>query len=424
MRLRNTVTGVSLRPFPYPFRAALAICSDIDGCDRTTFIKVHRLLNDPHEGLGLPVGDSFFPLGREPGQLSLFLPDGRTLGPDASLILSALRAGLIDSMHSWGNFNESLPDPDTLRALAEFSTDLLLGESLTVRVWINHGDPLNYQNLPARLQPSYSGDNPASPYYTADLVRRLGVKFAWCSELRPWPLSSHHPNLVRLLARVALNAGKNLAKLVLGRWRQRRPYGSITRLCQLTTLADGNPVLAFSRFNQHPQGLWGRPSRHTLRHALHQQVLQDLQDQEGFLVVYTHLGLPRNPDGELFPEADRRALLNLACQYHEGHIWVAPTSRLLTFWLMQHVLNWQATWEGERLVIDLKALDDPTTERRLPHVEELAGLCFYSPRPEATILRLNGRELATQLYPADHTGQRSLGLLPAPAPRLEVLEEN
>jgi hypothetical protein len=423
MRLKPQISGVSLRPFPYPFRAALALCSDIDGCDRPTFLKVHRLLNDPQEGLGLPVADSFFPVGREPGQLSLFLPDGRTPGPDAELILSALRSGLIDSLHSWGDFNGCPPNPAKLRNLAESCTDLLLGEGLPVRVWINHGDPLNRQNLPARLQPGYSGDDPASPFYTADLVGRLGVKFAWCSELRPWPLSPGRPRLAKILARLAGNTGKNLVKLILGRWRQRRLAASVTRLCQPATLADGGAVLAFTRFNRHPQGLWGRPTRHTLRYALHPRVLQDLLDEEGYLVVYAHLGLPRDGDEEVFPEPDRQALLNLSRHYQSGRLWVAPTSRLLTFWLMQHFLNWEAIQKGDRLIIDLKGLDDPTTGRRRPRPEEVAGLCFYSPRPEAAVLRLDGRELAAQIYPADHTGQRSLGLPPALPPGLAGLED-
>lgn len=423
MRPKNRPPGVNLRPFPYPFRAALALCSDIDGCDRPTFIKVHRQLNDPHQGLGLPVADSFFPLGREPGQLSLFLADGRTPSPDADLILAALEGGLIDCLHSWGDFNGCPPNPPKLRILAESCTDLLRGQGLSVRVWINHGDPLNRQNLPARLQPDYSGDNPASPYYTADLVRRLGVKFAWCSELLPWPLSPRRPQPIRLLARMAVNTGKNLAKLILGQWSQRRAAASLNRLCQLITLADGASLLAFTRYNQHPRGLWGHPNRHTLRYALHPQALRDLLDQEAFLVVYTHLGLPKKAAGDLFPEPDRQALLNLARHYHEGRLWVTPTSRLLNFWLLHHFLKWQAVWEGERLVITLLALDDPVTGPRRPRPEELAGLCFYSPRPEATSLYLDGRELAAQIYPADHTGQWCLGLPPVPPPRLDALEE-
>ena len=89
----SPVPAVRLRPFPFPYRAALAICSDIDGCDLPTFLAVHRYLNSPRSGLGLPVADSFFGQGRDPGQMAYFLPDGRTPGPEAHLITHALRGG-------------------------------------------------------------------------------------------------------------------------------------------------------------------------------------------------------------------------------------------------------------------------------------------------------------------------------------------
>jgi|UniRef100_A0A7C5AMI3 hypothetical protein len=422
MRRKSSVAGVSLRPFPYPYRAALALCSDIDGCDRPTFEAVHRFLNDPEQGLGLPVADSLFPVGQEPGQLAFFLPEGHTPGPDAELILEALRSGLIDTLHSWGDFNNSPPDPGRLRALAESFTGRLAAEGLKVRVWVNHGDSLNYQNLPSRLQPNYQGDDPASPYYTADLIRKLGVKFAWCSELAPWPLSPRRLPVARFLARCSGNMGKNLLKLFLGRWRQRRPAASLTRLCQPRFLADGSQILAFTRFNSHPEGLWGRPNRHTLRYALHPMILEELLAQEGFLVVYTHLGRPRVSEGELFPEPDLKALQHLCHHYQAGRIWVAPTAQLLGFWLLRHYLLWFPEKREERLVIYLQAMDDPTTGWRLPQLEELAGLCFYTPWPEATCLRLASQDLPVRVYPPDHTGQWSVGLPPLPPPGLEALE--
>ena len=110
--------AVRLRPFPYPYRAALAICSDIDGCDHATFLGVHRFLNDPVQGLGLPVADSFFGLGRDPGQMAYFLSDGKTPGPDAGLIIQGLKGGLIDSLHAWGDFNLVAPEPEALRDMA------------------------------------------------------------------------------------------------------------------------------------------------------------------------------------------------------------------------------------------------------------------------------------------------------------------
>jgi hypothetical protein len=408
--------GVSLRPFPHPFRAALALCSDVDGCTPEVFRAVHRYLNDPARGLGLPVADSFFPRGREPGQLAFYLPDGLTPGPHAGLILAALKTGLIDALHSWGDFNGAPPDPRALRALAEDLTRRLTAAGLKVPVWINHGDAHNYQNLSARLQDGYQGDDPASPWYTVDLARRLGVRFAWCSELVPWPLSPHRPRRLTLFTRVGINSLKNFIKIFIGQKNQRRRAVSLLELAEPLALRDGSRLLVFNRFNRHPEGLWARPGRHTLRYALAPEVLADLIRQEGFLIVYTHLGLPR--EGELFLEPDREAVENLAGHYRRGEVWVAPTSRLLTFWLVRRHLLWQVEAEGERLVIHLKAVADPQNGCRLPQPEELAGLAFYSPRPEATVVRLYGRDLPAAPFPPDHTGCGGVGLPLPPPPEL------
>ena len=94
-------TQVKLRRFPFPFRAALAICSDIDNCDRRTFVDVHRFLNTQRSGLGLPISDSFFAVSPDPRQIAYFRPDGKTHSDDANLIRRGVKDGLIDSLHSW-----------------------------------------------------------------------------------------------------------------------------------------------------------------------------------------------------------------------------------------------------------------------------------------------------------------------------------
>jgi hypothetical protein len=62
---------VTLRKFPYPFRAALTICSDIDGTDTLeNFLATQNFLNTERDtdmglGIGLEIGNSFFPLTRD-----------------------------------------------------------------------------------------------------------------------------------------------------------------------------------------------------------------------------------------------------------------------------------------------------------------------------------------------------------------------
>jgi hypothetical protein len=410
--------AVRLRPFPFPYRAALAICSDIDGCDLPTFLAVHRYLNDPRSGLGLPVADSFFGQGRDPGQMAYFLPDGRTPAPEAQLIIQAIRGGLIDSLHSWGDFNLAGPQPQALRSLAEKLVADLQRQDVSVKVWLNHGDPCNRQNLRARLQPGYAGDDPASPFYTADLLKPLGLKYYWWSDLVSWPLSSR-PDFPGSRLQPGINVLKNVLKILLGQRRKARTTAQIMELCQPVTLRDGLRLMAF---NRHLRGLKEPTSRHTLRYTLGGSVLEQLLAQEGYLILYTHLGLPRpGPGEELFPSPDRAALERLAQYYHGGSIWVAPTVRVLSHWLMTRYLVWTAYREGERLIIHLKSLQDPTIGPRLLEREELAGLCFSVPSPRQVVLRLAGRDLIPQVLGPDHDGETVVGLPPPPPPSLEVL---
>ncbi|MDP2047242.1 MAG: hypothetical protein Q8L00_13635, partial [Deltaproteobacteria bacterium] len=348
-----------------------------------------------------------------------FLPDGQTPGPEAHHIIQALRGGLIDSLHSWGDFNLAAPQPQALRSLAARLVEDLQRQGLSVKVWLNHGDPCNRQNLRARLQPGYAGDDPASPYYTADLLKPLGLKYYWGSDLVSWPLSSR-PGSSGSWLRPGLNALKNVVKILLGQRQKARTTAQIMELCQPVTLRDGLRLMPFTR---HLRGLEEPTSRHTLRYTLGDPVLSQLLAQEGYLILYTHLGLPRpGPGEELFPLPDRDALDRLAQHYHEGSIWVAPTVRVLNHWLMTRRLVWTAHREGERLIIHLESLRDPTTGPRLPEPEELAGLCFYVSSRQEIILRLAGRDLALQVFGPDHTGERVVGLPPPPPPLLEALD--
>jgi hypothetical protein len=381
---------------------------------------VHRYLNDPVRGLGLPVADSFFGLGRDPGQMAYFLPGGLTPGPDAGLIIQGLEGGLIDSLHAWGDFNLAAPDPVALRSMAARLTADLVRRGVSVPIWLNHGDPCNLQNLQARLQPVYAGDDPASPYYTADLLKDLGLKYYWWSELVSWPLSCGRASPEAWL-RPGLNAVKNVIKVLLRQGHRVKTTAQIQELCCPVTFRDGLQVLAFTR---HLRGLKEPTSRHTLRYTLGAPVLEELLARAGYLILYTHLGLPRpRPREELFPAPDRAALEALAAHFHAGRIWVAPTYRVLTHWLLTRHLAWTGKRQGKRLTICLKTLHDPTTGSRPPEAAELAGLCFYAPPGVEVIFRLGERELAARVFGTDHTGEPVVGLKPPEPPDWAALAE-
>ncbi len=416
---------VGLRPFPYPFSAGLALSSDIDRCDPAAFIRIHQYLNCPRQGLGLAVSDSFFGVGRQYGHMAYYEDDGKTPAKEAELIRKALECGLIDTLHSWGAFDRSPPQADFLRNTAKRLTEDLTARGLNIKILSIHGAPINIHNLYARTEPNFCGDLPDSPFYTGDLVDCLGIKFYWASELLAWPLSigSGFQGRILQLWRLVQNTVKNSVKRGLGKPAHiRRPH-QILPLAYPLKLRDGRTLLGFSRFNAHPDGLWGLPTRHTLRYALSRSNLNRLIRQRGYLIVYTHFGMPADRQDPLFPDPDRQALENLAGHCRAGRIWVARTLDLLTYWLVFHHLEWTVKIEGDDLLIRIHSLADPTTGRRRPEEKELAGICFYTPRPRDTQLFLGDKPLTTTLFHPDETGRPSVGLALPENPDVSFLEK-
>lgn len=418
---------VTLRRFPYPYRAGLAICSDIDLCDRKTFINYHRFLNGTKNGLRLPVADSFFVVGKDPQQIAYFKQDGKTHSADAELIRQAIHDRLIDSLHSWGDFNRTGPDPVFIgnvskRLIEEFHT-----YDLKINIWINHGDSFNYQNMYARLNSNYHGDDPSSSFYTANLLGELGIQFYWLSELLPWPLSADSlkgspPVWLRKTSRRVINSMKNVIKRMVNRKSRIRPNSQLMELMYKWRRRDNAAIFGFTRFNHHPRGIWTLPTRHTMHHSLNNTILTKLIRQEAYLILYTHLGLPIG-NSVMFPKNDRIALENLAQKYHDGVIWISPTRDLLSYWKTHRYMRWKAEQAGEMINIDLETIPDPITGRRFPEEKDLAGICFYSACPEKTAIRLRGKQLKLVINPSDYTGRPSLSFPLPQAPCTDVVGE-
>lgn len=413
----RTRPSVELRPWPYPFQAGLAVCSDIDGCSERAFLAIHRVLN--LEPLSLPVADSFFGHAPDSSQLA-FLTDWK-LEPSsaAGFIEEAIGAGLIDSIHSWGDYNDRPPEGEFLRCSAELITDRLEAAGLKLRVWINHGDEVNDQNLYARLMERYQGDDPGAQVYTADLVRRLGVEFYWPSEMVDYPLSTGGRGAA---AKNLERAVKNAVKKLLGRGRTVRTRRSTEEALYPVELRDGSRIWGFNRFNRHPDRLWGLPTREVLRYQLAEPVLSGLVESGGCAIVYTHLGFPVwDGRSELFAEEDLAGLKNLARAFHEGRIWVTPTGRFLTYLRTREFLRPKVEDRGGRTLIHLDELDDPVGGSRQATKDDLAGLSFYVDEPDKTALVLNGEELPVRIDPKEADGRTSISLALPPAPEVGLL---
>src|SRR5687768_6833004 len=99
------VGRVSIRRFPYPYRAMLAICSDLDETpNREVYYELMRFLNTTDEtsmgpGVGLEVGNTIY-FDMPPDQFAYWSTDDR----GRAMVRELIRSGHIDCLHSFGDF--------------------------------------------------------------------------------------------------------------------------------------------------------------------------------------------------------------------------------------------------------------------------------------------------------------------------------
>ena len=131
------MTKIFLRKFPYPYKAGMAICSDIDGTSFDNFLQIHCFLNsDKHStlgrGLNLPIADSFWMYDQPDATdsaFSYFDMHGKETS-HAPFIREMIRAGICDVMHSYGNFSHTA---DFSRYLAANARDELDKHDLKIK---------------------------------------------------------------------------------------------------------------------------------------------------------------------------------------------------------------------------------------------------------------------------------------------------
>ena len=171
--------NVKVRKFPYPYKCAFSISSDIDNASSLEyFVHFMDFLNTDIQtiygpGLGLEVGNSFwFFNGSGSNQLSYFegLTDQKTrLAP---IIRLFIESGHIDSLHSW-----VILIKDSKRYHAEKCMEILNKYNFDIPVWINHGIDLNYQKIGD--YPNMHGDDPNHSCYHTDLLLEAGCEYIW-----------------------------------------------------------------------------------------------------------------------------------------------------------------------------------------------------------------------------------------------------
>ncbi len=404
-------SAVSLRRFPYPYRAMLAICSDLDETrDALSYEGIMRFLNTNEltamgKGVGLEVGNTIY-FDMSPGQFAYWSTDdaGR------AMVRRLIHSGHVDCLHSFG-------DLAATRDHAARALDELASHDCRIEVWVDHSKAVS--NFGPDIMVG-SGDVPGADAYHADLSCAYGVQFVWRGRTTS-VIGQNVPRRLRGLfdPRHPLASGRTLAKQVMKvrmgkRGNEKYAMHVPNRVLRRDRLRDGTEVYEFLRFNPHGRGVGEGATADGASEVLTKKVLDTLIERQGVGVLYTHLGKTSDPEG-LFPTSTVDAFRLLSEYYQGGKILVTTTRRLLGYVRTYEELNIRSSPDGSSVSLD----EEPAMpSAHAPRARsDYDGLTVYVSDPSSASLTLGGRpvgEVRENL--PDQTGRASVSL---PWPRLE-----
>jgi len=414
---------VCLRKYPYPYRCALAICSDIDNTRRADFLEIHKFLNTDMEtnmgrGIGLEIGDSFWMFNAnheiDKNDFSYFRGTSADYSPDRDIMVAFIRAGFIDCLHTYGNFSNV---GGFRRELAIKAIDELKKNKLEIVVWIDHGDMHNFQNI---ATPTSLGDSPyrisadgtkiPNSEYHADLTVPYGVKFIWTGLTDTWGQDRFvNPLEVIFKKDFIRKVVSDLASIVAGSKRIKEflhemPFFD-NRMIRPYKLRDGHLVYGFRRY-----GRFGKDDAEALHAVLTEKNLGSLIRKQATSIIYVHLGKKRFSQERIFSDRVTDSLRRLEKAYKSGDVYVTTTSRLLKYCLMHDGLDWDVEKSREGVSIILKPGQHQSLAGTFLNKNYLQGMTFYTKNPERTRIVLVNEELKVNVNDKDHTGQYSISI--------------
>ena len=406
----NTKGKLALRKFPYPYKAAMAICSDIDGTTSVEeFLEIEKFLNTKEitsmgKGIGLEIGNSFMMYAPPTCAFSYYSAEPE----NAQIIKKFIKIGYIDFMHSYGQ-KADFTRKDAMEAIKELTEN-----GCKVDVWVDHATTVD--NL-GDDRTFGLGDHQDSSAYHADITLAYGIKFVWLGRItmvigQSVPITlktfssiydSRHP------VHSFINMKKEFAKNVLAvfgnmKYAMHKSYD----LMRITKLDDGQKVYEFLRFDNHWKGVGrGATSKH-LAYVISKRTLTRLKEVGGYMIVYTHLGL--NSDcSQVIAKETQIALRDLAREYETGNIYITTTSKLLNYYLNHKYINWSYETKGDKVIIKISSVEDPVFGSFVPTVEDLQGITFYVPDNDGARIYISDKEIANiQRNPPDYSERESI----------------
>jgi len=395
-------SGFELRPRTMvpPYKAMLAICSDLDETpDRQTYWEIARFLNTAQStsmgpGVGLEVGNTIY-FDMPKNQFSYWNTDdaGR------SMVHDLIRSGHIDCLHSYG-------DHAVTRGHAGRALDALTKHDCRLETWIDHAQAVT--NFGSDIMVG-SGDLPGHDAYHADLTTGHGVQYVWRGRVTSVIGQDVPRRLTGVFDRAhAVASAKTVAKeavkgFLAHRGSTKYAMHAPNEVLRAERLRDGRPVIEFLRANPYWGGVEHAATADGLADALTEAMLRKLVARGGACILYTHLG--KVGDRRVpFKPPTVAALRTLAEFERRGEILVTTTRRLLGFRRAVREVVGVTRTVGSVMQIQLKhnviGSDSPG---RLGE-RDYEGLAFEIPSGLTPRVLLGSREIQTVVTPAAGQG--------------------
>lgn len=400
---------ISIRKYPYPYRAAFSFCNDCDLMTPERYIFLKDLfINFPQSSQraakGLPYQESFFVFNQNP-----YHPDQLCFETHTDLLSSDIEQGYTSILHSWGdfNFNPSFKKADAIRGF-----QLLNKLKRKPIIWVNHGTPHNLQNI-GHTQgfgdlPGYT-DGSGRYYdlseYHLDITRNLGIEYYWLGEL-----TQTVPQEIKTSYKMAKETVKTqINNKVSGTWLEnkiRKTYQTLriikqsNTLIRKITLRDKTEAFNFIRYGTHAYA-----TADNLSHLLSPNIINRLISNNGAMIFYTHLAKTSGPVNRISQES-MAVLKHLKKLFDEKFIWVTKVEKLLDYSRVRDNIVYEVN--GNR--VQINSIGQVNKFRSITALQLLNGLCFYCNKPAKTEVYFGDKQLEFTTNPSDHNGNSSITL--------------
>ncbi len=386
---------LSIRPvraLPYPYRAGIAISNDAEFMSAEFFEGLMAFLNSSGPsplgiGLGLEVTSSAFFYSAHPYSVSYF--DGAEVDsrptPFATRMADYLRAGWIDTLHAYGDFDCV---GGFVRPHAERTFDTLSRLCTVIPVFTNHGDSANCQNIGGDAA-YHKGDVPSEACYHTDLLAAHGTRYIWTDTAVVGETQQQRSG-----------------------WRRFLPQGASTPAPPFMAnwqLQDGRTMQRFVRFRGTGANA---PNLSSLAYQIERLDLPGLYRQNGIAVVYQHLGVLHRSGGKCTaatfeamlerPEIYLAPWYRLAREVGEGRLWLPGLARLLKY---SDMLSGLGVEMGHKGAIKL------TSDRPVGEPEDyFQGLTLYVEPGMTPVVTYGERQLTIVHNGPDESGRYSISI--------------